>query len=421
MRLRAHSLACLGAIALATVAVGAAEATPPQLAAKRAQAQRVLAQIDAIDARLSVVSEQFDGARVNLQRLRGELRVAQARLARARGQNRRAQLDEARLLVSLYTTGRPTTLEVLLGANSVADLLRLSDAEDAISREVAAVADAATKAKRRLAERVREVEADRHAAEQTVRELAVRRAQIERGLAQRRTLLASVRAQITRIEAQERARQARLAAAARARLAAAAARARAEAAAAARARALAVRRARAQAAVAAAAAAARRAQAAQQAQAAAAAAATTAVPATTTATVPPPQPVPADPASAVPAPTSGGHPQAAQIALRYIGVPYAWGGATPSGFDCSGLVTYVFAQLGVQLPHHAADQYTYGDPVPFDDLQPGDLVFFDALNHVGIYIGNGQYVDAPETGSFVKIESLSDPWAVANYVGARRI
>src|SRR5581483_4747108 len=145
-----NRLAWLGAVAVAAVAAGTAAAAPPQLVAKRAQARRVIAQID---ARLSVVTEQFDGARLRLQRVRAQLRGAQAALARARVQNRQAQLNEARLVVSLYTTGRPTALEVLLGANSVADLLRLTDAEDAISREVASVADAATRAKRELAVR----------------------------------------------------------------------------------------------------------------------------------------------------------------------------------------------------------------------------------------------------------------------------
>jgi cell wall-associated NlpC family hydrolase len=115
-----------------------------------------------------------------------------------------------------------------------------------------------------------------------------------------------------------------------------------------------------------------------------------------------------------------GHPQAATIALRYLGVPYVWGGSTPSGFDCSGLVMYVYAQLGVTLPHFAAAQYGLGTPVDRSQLQPGDLVFFDSLNHVGIWLGGNQFVDAPQTGDVVKIETLSD-WYAKNYVGARRI
>jgi len=160
-----------------------------------------------------------------------------------------------------------------------------------------------------------------------------------------------------------------------------------------------------------------------------------AVPTTTTTTTPvvpspapAPAPIPTGTApvigSETPTPTAllpPGHTEAAQIALSYLGVPYLWGGSTPSGFDCSGLVTYVYAQLGVALPHFAAAQWDYGVPVASSQLQPGDLVFFDALDHVGIYLGNGLFVDAPHTGAFVRIDSLQEKWYAKKYVGARRI
>src|SRR5207302_10474352 len=94
------------------------------------------------------------------------------------------------------------------------------------------------------------------------------------------------------------------------------------------------------------------------------------------------------------------------IAMRYLGVPYVWGGASPSGFDCSGLTMYVYAQVGVSLPHSSYAQYGMGVAVPQSDLQPGDLVFFYGLGHVGIYIGGGQYIHAPHTGDVVKISTL---------------
>ena len=112
--------------------------------------------------------------------------------------------------------------------------------------------------------------------------------------------------------------------------------------------------------------------------------------------------------------------KAVAIAERYLGVPYRWGGASPSGFDCSGLVMYVFAQVGVSLPHSSYAQYGYGVPVSRGDLQPGDLVFFDGLGHVGIYVGGGSFIHAPHTGDVVKISSLSG-WYASTYVGARRI
>jgi peptidoglycan DL-endopeptidase CwlO len=108
------------------------------------------------------------------------------------------------------------------------------------------------------------------------------------------------------------------------------------------------------------------------------------------------------------------------IAMRYLGVPYVWGGASPSGFDCSGLVMYVFAQIGVSLPHSSYAQFGMGAPVSMSQLQPGDLVFFAGASHVGIYIGGGQFIHAPHTGDVVKISSLTG-WYASTFAGGRRI
>jgi cell wall-associated NlpC family hydrolase len=108
------------------------------------------------------------------------------------------------------------------------------------------------------------------------------------------------------------------------------------------------------------------------------------------------------------------------IAMRYLGVQYVWGGSSPSGFDCSGLVAYVYAQVGVSLPHYTGALWNVGVPVSRSDLQPGDLVFFDGLGHVGIYIGGNSFIHAPHTGDVVRISSISG-WYADTYVGARRV
>ena len=119
-----------------------------------------------------------------------------------------------------------------------------------------------------------------------------------------------------------------------------------------------------------------------------------------------------------PPPTHGG---VVGIAMSQLGTPYVWGGSSPGGFDCSGLVMWSYAQVGVSLPHSSYALYGMGVPVSRDQLAPGDLVFFDGLGHVGIYIGGNEFIHAPHTGDVVKISSLDDPWYSAMYVGARRI
>jgi cell wall-associated NlpC family hydrolase len=115
-------------------------------------------------------------------------------------------------------------------------------------------------------------------------------------------------------------------------------------------------------------------------------------------------------------------PQAVAIAKRYLGIPYVWGGSTPTGgFDCSGLVMYVYRQLGITLDHYAAWQFLEGRRVSTADLQPGDLVFFepksDGPGHVGIYVGAGKMINAPHTGDVVRIASIQGR---SGYVGAVR-
>ncbi len=111
--------------------------------------------------------------------------------------------------------------------------------------------------------------------------------------------------------------------------------------------------------------------------------------------------------------------RAVSLARAELGVPYRYGGASPSGFDCSGLVMWVYGRLGIALPHNAAALFAVGRPVSTQHLRPGDLVFFHGLGHVGIYIGEGRMIHAPQTGERVEIEALGE--RSGDLEGARRI
>ena len=395
------TLAASCVVLVAALIAGDLSAASPKdkLRAKQAQAEAVLVQVNKLNQSFEASVEAWNGARYQLEVTKRQLVVDRRRLKVAERQRHLAQAHVAARLRALYESNdaEDTTLGIVLGSSSVSDMLDRLDAARAVAAADKKLTDQATAARNRYARAA-------GAAAATVQRRTVAFGQRDRErqrigamLDERKRLLAGVESEVVKLQAEaaaaEAARQAQLRAAARARLAAEA-----------------------------------RARAAQEAAAAAAAerAKAATVP-TTTAPSPdaPPAVTPATttvtPAPPVPIiPAGPGHPQAATIALRYLGIPYLWGGSSPvTGFDCSGLVMYVYAQLGISLPHYAAAQYQLGTPVDRSQLQPGDLVFFDALDHVGIYIGNGQFVHAPQTGDVVKITALTD--FGDSYVGARRL
>ena len=130
-------------------------------------------------------------------------------------------------------------------------------------------------------------------------------------------------------------------------------------------------------------------------------------------------------ASAAPEPAIAPGMQVADLAQQFVGSRYRWGGASPAGFDCTGFVMFVFSQFGVALPHNETGQLNSGDRIAADDLQPGDVLVFantyrSGLSHVGIYIGDGQFVHAVDERHGVQINNLWDGYWGPRFVGAAR-
>ncbi len=366
----------IAALAVALLAA-ASSATANPIDDKRAEAQAILDQVRVMDSQLEKAIEAYNYANVQLGQLDEELTSNARHLEVARSSLSVAQQHIAKRLRALYINGDGGgAVEVILGAESLDDLLNRLDVVQSVGEQDAAVLRDVKVFRREVAERRARLQTARATQARVVSERAEQKQSIEGQLAERQRLLASVQDEIARLQAEERRRQARLAAEARARLAAqVAAQQRANA---------------------------------SQLQ---------------LAEVEPQAPTFGDQAAAaetydVPAAQYGG---VVGIAMQYLGIPYVWGGASPSGFDCSGFIQYVYNQVGVSLPHHAASQFGYGTPVSRDQLEAGDLVFFDGLGHAGIYIGSGQFIHSPHTGDVVKISSLNDSWYSSTWVGGRRL
>ena len=359
-----YGLALLSALVFGLAVTAAGSAEPAQIGSKRAEAQQVLAQIQAMDAQMEKAVEAYNAANVRLDQIKHDLEVNQARLQTAKKNLVKARAQVSARLVALYTSDEPDTLSIIFGASSLGDLIERIDSANRIADEDARIAAEVKQYRNEVQTRQQALVKAQADQEKVVAERAAQRASVQSQLAERQALYSSIKDQIAQLEAAERARQARLAAQARA--------------------------------------------AAKQQQSA-----------------PAPAPAPAPSSSSggssgSSAPPPATHSSVVSIALQYLGVPYVWGGASPSGFDCSGLTMYAYAKVGVYLPHNAAMQYGMGTPVSRSQLAPGDLVFFSGLSHVGMYIGGGRFVHAPHTGDVVKISSLSEYWYAATYVGARR-
>lgn len=122
------------------------------------------------------------------------------------------------------------------------------------------------------------------------------------------------------------------------------------------------------------------------------------------------------------APTPTRAERAVKLALEAVGTPYRWGGESPStGFDCSGLVRWAYGRVGVDLPHNSYALYGEGRRVPEPSIEPGDILFFEGLGHVGLYLGRGRMVHAPQSGRTVEVVRLAATNYGARLIGARRV
>ena len=335
----------------------------PTVASKQAEAQSVLGQIQQLDSSLERAVEAYNLANIKLSRIKHDLSTNTHSLTVAKKSLKNAQKELSSRLVDLYTSdeGQDSGLAVLLGSASLDEMLSRMDAADRVSQQDSLVLRQVAHLRREVQRRQRELQHAHGEQVQVVAERDAARSSIQSQLGQRQALLGSIRGEIANLQAQERERQAAL-----------------------------------------------QRQLASQVQAEQASASETALA----------QTVAPEPTTTIAPPSRYGG--VVGIAMRYLGTPYVWGGASPGGFDCSGFVMYVFSQIGVSLPHNAAAQYGYGAPVSRDALQPGDLVFFDGLGHVGIYVGGGSFIHAPHTGDVVKVSSLSG-WYSSTFVGARRL
>jgi cell wall-associated NlpC family hydrolase len=339
----------------------------PSISSKRAEAQQVMGQLAQLSDALERARSQYDQANGRLATIQGDLRENRRELRVAKHNLKTSQRAIAQRLVALYTSGQESTLEVILGAQSLDDMItRMDNAKSVTQADTEVLQEvehfrAVVKRSGEVLRRAQDAQA------RVVAQRAAAKRDLETKIAEQQRLYSQVKGQIAQLVQAQQARQLAMAREAQARLAEQ-----------------------------------QQQQAQQQAQTVVGASAVT--PEADTVVAPPPT-----------------HSGVVGVAMSQLNTPYVWGGAAPGGFDCSGLVMWAYAQVGVSLPHSSYAQYGYGVPVSKDQLQPGDLVFFDGLGHVGIYIGGGQFVHAPHTGDVVKISSLSEDWYASTYVGARRI
>jgi peptidoglycan DL-endopeptidase CwlO len=371
----------IGALVMVVAFAAAALAGPAdasKISDTRAQVRAIERQLNAMDIRLEASIQAYDGAQQHLTDVRHQIAQNTIKLRVAR---HNLKVSRARLAVFMVNAYKGTDVNddpaaYVLGAGSFSDLITRVEDVQRIGASEHALLKQVTTAEREISTRQAQLKSEARDATRLVVQKRQQKAAIEAGLRQRRDLLSSTKGELGHLIHERQVRQQQAAAAAAAALA--------------------------------------QQQQQQQEQQA-----------------PPPSNGGGGTGSSGGGSSGGGTyspppagtlgQQAAAIAQQYLGVPYVWGGASPSGFDCSGLVVYVYGRLGVSLPHYTVSLWSSGAHVSRDQLAPGDLVFFYSLDHVGIYLGGGLFIHAPHTGTVVQISSLNSSWYSSAYDGAVRI
>ena len=347
------------------------------ITAKKAEAQRVLGEINQLDISLGRAVEAYDAATIKLQHIRKELSDNRYEMRVAKGNLSKAEGRLYQRLRQLYVSGQnDTTVDVLLGAQNLDDVINRLDTANRVSAQDEQVLRQVRLYRHEVAVRGAALQRAHRAQQRVVAARAAAKANIENGLADRRQLLSSIKGQIVELQKEEAARQAILAAQARARLIA-------------------------------------------QQQAAQARINNTVVGAT--AQAPSITGTPNSVTTVAPPSHYGG---VVGVAMAQLGKPYVYATAGPDTFDCSGLVQWSFAHAGIRMPRVSQQQWFTGPHVAYSAARPGDLLFWHYdptdptdIDHVAIYAGNGMMIVAPHTGDFVKYV----PVPLTNLAGVVRV
>lgn len=389
-------LLILSGIVLAYASAVSAE--PAAITKAKNEAEALRDRIDELNQQLDAAVEDYNYAIARLAETQEAIEKTRAELSKAEGDLAEASARLMARLVDIYKAGELGVLDAIMGASSFSELInrvdlmkRLSEQDAQLIAEVSAYQEQVSAHEAELVQQL----ADER---QLTAEAEDAKARVASQLAANKKALAGKEAQIAQLEREEAIRQAKLAEEARkraeeARKKAAAERAAKEAAERAAAEKAAAEKAAAE-------------KAKKEANAGGNSKSSGKANSGGNAQKP------------VKAPSSASGSDVVSIAMQYLGAPYVWAGASPSGFDCSGFVMYVYRKVGINLPHSSRLQYGYGRHVSRSELRPGDLVFFNnPISHVGIYIGGGQMIHAAGSGKDVRI---NDVWT-RNYTGGTRI